>query len=249
MLRRAWRRTSVGRAQDVFSFASHKMLFGIFGLDPSGNVICLFQHRANQTAGSWGVVVHDSVSWPLHWYAMQQRHKLRIEDIRGNPELCKSAFMRRTYKFIRYIYLGILSYCWFLIYLLVKQHAFNEDARIVMLDLEETGIKFLKEKTVVPLFADEEGKIQENVTKFAIGVRDLAFALAEDLNCFNPDQDLDDRYALNQKRKEELMKRKRLQQKKKEERDANTFWGRLKSEGVLQVTVGAVAALIVLFAT
>jgi hypothetical protein len=243
MLRRAWRRTSVGRAQDVFSFTSHKMLFGIFGLDPAGNVICLFQHRANQTAGSWGVVVHDSVSWPVHWYAMQQRHKLRMEDIRG-AELCRSPFMRRTYKFIRYIYLGILSYCWFLIYLLVKQHLFNEDARLVMLEVEENGIQFLNEKTVIPLFADEEGNLPQKVKDIGNGFRDLCFALAEDLNCFNVDQDLDDRYALNQKRKEELLKRKRLQQKKKEEKEANTFWGRLKSNGILQAGLAAVTALL-----
>jgi hypothetical protein len=68
--------------------------------------------------------------------------------------------------------------------------------------------------------------------------------LAEDLNCFNVDQDLDDRYALNQKRKEELLKRKRLQQKKKEEKEANTFWGRLKSNGILQAGLAAVTALL-----
>jgi hypothetical protein len=247
MLRRAWRRTSIGRAQDVFSFTSHKMLFGIFGLDPAGNVICLFQHRANQTAGSWGVVVHDSVSWPLHWYAMQQRHALRTEDIRGK-ELCRSVFVRRTYKFIRYIYLSIVAYCWFLVYLLVKQNAFNEEARIVLLELEESGVNFLKQKTVVSLFDDEQNTlVNEKISQFGKGARDVAFALAEDLGCFNPELDLDDRYQLNQKRKEALLARKRLLQKKEEERKANTFWGRIKREGVLQIGLVVVGAMYFVF--
>lgn len=252
MLRRLWRRTEVGRKQDVFSFSSHKMLFGLFGLDPAGNVICLLQHRANQTAGSWGIVVHDSVSWPLHWYAMQQRHKLRTEDIRGDPRLCKSATVRRFYKFIRSIYLIVLTYSWFLLYLLGKQNALNQDARIVLTELEEAGIKYLDDRIVVGIFGDnddEEGEKQKrtsiipkniaaNNTKvdhddgdgdsrsLSIAARirhagkaisGVSFALAEDLNCFDVDRDLDDRYEMNLRRKELLL----LQQQKKKRNNKN----------------------------
>jgi len=128
----------------------------------------------------------------------------------------------------------------------VKQHAFNEDARIVMLDLEETGINLLNEKVVVPLFAkDDEGTLPDKVKDSATGFRDLCFALAEDLNCFDVNQDLDDRYTLNQRRKEELLKQKKLLQKRKEEKEAKSLFGRLKSDPVVQVGLTLVGALIV----
>lgn len=230
MLRRLWRRTEVGRKQDVFSFSSHKMLFGLFGIDPAGNVICLLQHRANQTAGSWGVVVHDSVTWPLHWYAMQQRHKLRIDDVRNDARLCKSAFMRRTYKFIRLIYLVVVGYVWFLGYLLVKQNALNQDARIVLTELEHSAQQYLEERIfgssllVGENDADEKNgqtknnnsifprEVQDALRTAGKSIKEIAFAIAEDLKCYDNDQFLDDAYEMNL-RKIELLKRQKKNKK------------------------------------
>jgi hypothetical protein len=244
MLRRLWRRTEVGRKQDTFSFTSHKMLFGLFGIDPAGNVICLLQHRANQTAGSWGVVVHDSVSWPLHWFAMQQRHKLRIEDVRNDARLCKSVFVRRFYKTLRLIYKIILLYFWFLGYWVVKQNALNQDARIVLTDLEQrTKDRINKnfnlyllifvvliirheirsvsggdvdDATIVANQKEDTElvqKISTKVTTVVGGIRDVAFAMAEDLHCYDNNQYLDDSYELVQRRIEAL---KRLKKSKKQ---------------------------------
>lgn len=243
MLRRLWRRTEVGRKQDVFSFSSHKMLFGLFGIDPAGNVICLLQHRANQTAGSWGVVVHDSVTWPLHWFAMQQRHKLRIEDVRNDVRLCKSAFMRRTYKFIRAIYLACVAYVWFLGYLVVKQNALNQDARIVLTELEMNAQEYFEKRIFGNITTTDDTnnnnnknskneeignslssliprEVEDVLRKAGKGIKEIAFAMAEDLKCYDNDQYLDDAYEMNL-RKIELLKRLKKNNKKKEEEKTN----------------------------
>ncbi len=189
MLRRVFRRTQFGRAMDVFGYTTHKMLFGTFGIDPAGNVICLVQNRARQTAGSWGVVVHESVSWPLHWYAIRERTTLGLDSV-TDPLLLKSRWWPRVYRSVRRAYLACILYAWFVTYVLVKQNAFNQDARLVLSALERRAI------------AQADAAAQDRLPEQAAGalrqagaaVRDLAFAVAEDVGAFDAALDADDSF-------------------------------------------------------
>ena len=101
----------------------------------------------------------------------------------------------------------------------------------MLTELEQAGIKLIDQKVVVGVFGDdtssmktnnEEGDGESGTHNIAARIRlagkaisEISFALAEDLGCFDVDQDLDDRYEMNIRRKEQLMMLQRQQQKKK----------------------------------
>ena len=242
MLRRLVRRTRFGRHQDIFSSGTTHHMFGLFGLDPPGNVVCLLQHGSNITAGSWGIVVQDNVSYPLHWWAVVQRQEainrrngtsssssfVEATSADGtaqntttsassssparsglvstggdiyDPVLCRSRAMRRAYKAIRAVYVFSLFYGAFLVYVLAKQNALNMDARITLASMERSVIADADD-TLVTMGGAVVSTPTLACARMILGAaRDLAFAAAEDLGCFDVELDFDDRAEIARRRK------------------------------------------------
>lgn len=273
MLKRAFRRTTFGRRHEVFSHGTtHKMFFGMFGLDPGGNVIAFPMFRAGPTAGSWSIAVVDSVSVPLHWWARAEFEKSKSTcDVYDRSKMCRMPGMRIFYKTVRFFYLLVLGYIVFAAYILVKQNVLNVEARLVLSNAERAAVQAIQEALEITDANDAKaatagggsGSDHNNndadgkalislppeaksfLRKTGCTVRDVAFAVAEDLSIYDPNVEVEDGIALMARKAEKarIFKSQQVREQKQSAETQSKVWRWVTAAGTM---IGCAALVILL---
>jgi hypothetical protein len=210
MIKRALLKTQFGKRYQTFSAGTtHRSWFGLFGLDSAGNVICLPMYRAGPTSGSWSVVTQDNMSYPMHWWAVAKRVAANNSvDVYDRAALCRSAGIRYAYKSVRLVWLALKAFFFFAVYVMVKQNL-NLEARLVLLRAERALGETLQEALTTASGGDsssnkkaegENSSVFPAEAKSAVlstgrAVRDVMFAVAEDIGVYSPELALEDEVA------------------------------------------------------